>query len=347
MRNGCIILICCLLLQIGCSKPSIKPEVTPYEITIEKVSDSKTESGPKIRFEEVVHDFGKVAPGTKNICQFEFKNVGDALLVVEDVGKSCGCTPFSLAKKKYEPGESGVLKVSYNASKHRGKATKYLYVNSNDKKKPKVSLTIKADVVLKVSVNPHRLNLSLAKPNAGCPDVTLTATDNQTFMVAKVTSTSQAISFETNRDVEATKFVLKPTVDKYKLKKIGNGNVTFYLTHPDCDKITIPFSAMALYKTQPSSIILINAEPLKPLSRHLYILSNYNKDFQLQSVESSFGFIKVVNQKKIGNRYKLDLEITPPVKKEGQQHFADLLKIKTEQGEELEVTCRGFYSTKK
>ncbi|MHC4221815.1 MAG: DUF1573 domain-containing protein, partial [Planctomycetota bacterium] len=261
--------------------------------------------------------------------------------------KSCGCTPFSLAKKKYEPGETGVLKVSYNAAKDPGPVTKHLYVTSNDKKKPKVSLTIKAQIVLKVSADPERLNLSLTKKNAGCPDITLVATDNKPFMVGKITSTSQAISFETNRDVEATKFVLKPTVDKYRLKKIGNGNVTFHLTHPDCDKITIPFSAMSLYKTQPASIILLNVEPLKPVSRHLYILSNYNEEFELKSVESSFGFVKVLDQKKIGSRYKLNLEITPPIKKTDEKFFTDSLKIKLEQGEELEIPCRGFYSAKK
>ena len=34
------------------------------------------DSGAIITFEKTVHDFGQVSPGSKNVCEFKFKNTG-------------------------------------------------------------------------------------------------------------------------------------------------------------------------------------------------------------------------------------------------------------------------------
>jgi hypothetical protein len=136
-------------------------------------------------FEKIEHDFGRIGPGSKNLCQFEFKNIGDSLLQIKNVSKTCGCTPFTLAKKEYLPGETGVLKVSYNADQRPGPSTKKLFVYSNDKKKPKIAIRIKADIVPKVSSNPTIINLSLNQENAGCPEITLRSTDDKPFACDK------------------------------------------------------------------------------------------------------------------------------------------------------------------
>jgi hypothetical protein len=40
---------------------------------------------PRIRFDSVEHDFGKAASGQDLTTTFEFKNVGDDVLVIEHV----------------------------------------------------------------------------------------------------------------------------------------------------------------------------------------------------------------------------------------------------------------------
>jgi len=75
---------------------------------------------PKIVFEQTVHDFGAVAPGSLNPCKFKFKNAGLGVLKISEVTKTCGCTVFTLEKKDYAPGEEGVIEVGYNADKASG-----------------------------------------------------------------------------------------------------------------------------------------------------------------------------------------------------------------------------------
>jgi hypothetical protein len=263
-------------------------------------------------FEKIEHDFGRIGPGTKNLCQFEFKNTGGSLLQIKNVSKTCGCTPFTLTKKEYQPGETGVLKVSYNASQSPGPTTKTLFVYSNDEKRPKIAIRVKANIVPKVSSNPTRINLSLNQENAGCPEITLRSTDDKPFAIKNFISTAGVITAETDPSKMATEFVLQPRVDMEKLQVSPNGRVTINLNRPECKSITIPFSSLAWFKTEPASIVLLKAEPNSPAKRHVYVLSNYNIDFEIESASSRKGFMKVVGQKKIGTRYKLDLQITPP-----------------------------------
>lgn len=47
---------------------------------------------------------------------FEFKNISDKPVVVEDASASCGCTVPEKPEKPIAPGETGKIKVQYNAA---------------------------------------------------------------------------------------------------------------------------------------------------------------------------------------------------------------------------------------
>jgi hypothetical protein len=52
----------------------------------------------------------------------------------------------------------------------------------------------------------------------------------------------------------------------------------------------------------------------------------------------------VVSQEKIGNRYKFNLEITPPEPRSSSKRmFTDTFSILTKDGAKIDVACRGFY----
>jgi len=69
----------------------------------------------EIKFEKTTHDFGKF-PESQPVqkCVFEFTNVGDAPLVINQAIASCGCTVPSFTKTPVKPGEKGQIKVTYN-----------------------------------------------------------------------------------------------------------------------------------------------------------------------------------------------------------------------------------------
>ena len=187
MKRNCLILTVLIvasacLLQSGCEEQAVaaeesKPELTAPEPAAGSVkaetAPASVKSEPVITFEKVVHDFGNIGPGSKNVCEFKFTNTGDSLLKITEVSKTCGCTPYTLAKKEYEPGESGTLAVEYNAGKQPTSIRKTLFVSSNDKTNPKVELVVTANIAAKIDYQPKKLDLLLNKENAGCPAITI------------------------------------------------------------------------------------------------------------------------------------------------------------------------------
>ena len=308
--------------------------------------------GPAITFESTTHDFNTVHPGSNLTCEFKFTNTGNSLLKVTDTRATCGCTVPSLNKKEYAPGESGTIKVNFATGSHIGPVEKYIYVLSNDKQQPSKTLTLKANVTKKVLINPELIMLSLKQPNAGCPDITLTSLDDKPFSITKFQSSQDCMRLDFDPNYQSTKFVLKPVINVEKLKKSPRGTIHLTLSHPDCKEITALFDAPAMYKTNPPTLLLFKAEPLKPITRDkVWLLSNYNEDFQIESTSSQNGFIKVATSKKDSpGRYLFSLQITPPQPPDSSKnkgYFTDVFIIKIKGGEQVEIACRGYYAKQK
>ena len=63
-------------------------------------------------------------------------------------------------------------------------------------------------------------------------------------------------------------------------------------------------------------------------------------------MSSQKGIIKVLGQERINNRYKFELQITPPAAGGKQKTFTDVFGVNIKDGKKLEIACRGFYSKK-
>lgn len=88
---------------------------------------------PKIVFREDVHDFGIVPQGPQLQYNFKFTNKGDAVLKIERIQTSCGCTGASVGEKtEFKKNESGEIQVTFNTQGREGKQEKTLIVYSND-----------------------------------------------------------------------------------------------------------------------------------------------------------------------------------------------------------------------
>lgn len=90
----------------------------------------KAQSGPYIKFDKLVHDFGQIMQDDKAIHEFTFTNTGDAPLMISMARSSCGCTVPTYSKEPILPGASGSIKVRYDS--HRvGPINKQVVVESN------------------------------------------------------------------------------------------------------------------------------------------------------------------------------------------------------------------------
>ena len=69
----------------------------------------------EIKFDETIHHFGEFSQqNAKQTCTFTFTNVGEEPLVITQAVASCGCTVPKYPKEPIQPGEKGMIEVSYN-----------------------------------------------------------------------------------------------------------------------------------------------------------------------------------------------------------------------------------------
>jgi hypothetical protein len=305
---------------------------------------TRTRRAPKIEFEKMVHDFGNVGPGTSNLCEFKFTNAGNGTLKIGEIEQTCGCTPFLLEKKEYAPGESGTLKVNYFSEAQTGQTTKNLVLYSNDRTKPEVTLAVKANIMMIVAYEPKTLNLLLKKENADCPQITLTSIDNQPFSINSFKSSANCITANFNPSEKATKFVLQPKVDMAKLEKTLNGRIEIGIDHPECKTISVGMNTLPEFKISPRSIVVRGRASRQPIVKKLRILNNYDEDFELESVWSSKGMVKVLSNSIVEDGYELELEITPPASGSIRRPLTEKFFVKTKAGPQIEIPCNVYYS---
>lgn len=121
-------------------------------------------AGPVIALERTVNDFGDVKVGDLVQTHFCLTNTGDALLVIDEIRTSCGCTKAFNSVKEVPPGQKAEITVRYNSSGlSSGRKTQSVIVRSNDQNKPETKIQIFANVVHPVAIEPTTLVLRLPR----------------------------------------------------------------------------------------------------------------------------------------------------------------------------------------
>jgi hypothetical protein len=368
--RGAAALVSCLLLLAGCAGPSkLGPRsgetaapgaaaVQPANIGAEPAAVGEhpeagaTGQKPRITFETDVHDFGEVGLLTKHVCEFRFKNTGTGVLTVKKkIDTVCGCTVPVLSRTQYAPGEEGTIQVTYTAGDSIGSTTKVLTVYSNDKTdRGMVDLKIQATVVERVAYEPKQLELRLKGPDANCPPITLRSLDHKSFAVTGILSNGSTLTAGVDPSRQATEFTLRPTLDPEQLQKHPMGHLVLALTHPECPEVRIPYQIVPEFQFTPSTVVLFNAEPNRPVMLEGVVLSNsYAQEFDVASYTSRTHRVRVMGKEKFvaddqaSMGYRLRLGIVPPAASNPQGFFEDVLTVRLTNGKELQLPCRLFY----
>ncbi len=356
----CFSLIACLVLAMlstGCEEKTATAESTAEKMEKNadiqqsmavKSEDSAVEETeaedklhPQVVFEDSVYDFGSIDPGSKNNGSFKFKNEGVGVLKITRIKSTCGCTVPQLKKKEYLPDESGVINVTFKPGQRKGLQSKSIYVLSNDPVTPRSKLTIKADVLQKISYSPKKLNLRLDAENAGVQKIEIRSLDGKKFSVTDVRVRPAIMSIDYDPAAEAESFTLEPKVDTSKLEGKTTANVTLIINHPSQKNVHIPVKIIPKYKTDPSTLVALNLKPGASLRKTLYVKSNYGNDFNIASVTPANDSIKIVSQEKVSESYKIELDVIAPGKESTRKSFSSKINIKTDDGESLVVSCVG------
>lgn len=104
-----------------------------------------TSTIPTIDFTTNKKNMGVVKLGEKASCEFQFKNSGKEPLIILNVTTSCDCTTATAPKEPIMPGQSGTIKVVYDADEI-GEINKQIIVRSNAET-PTVILKVSGEVI--------------------------------------------------------------------------------------------------------------------------------------------------------------------------------------------------------
>ncbi len=117
----------------------------------------------KVRFhldKPGVYDFGDVKQGIVEERTIGFTNDGEGPLCVRSVKASCGCIKASLASEsqRYEPGESGAIKIILKTEGRVGELNKRIEMLTNDVKRPRKHFMARVNICKGVLTKPSFLN---------------------------------------------------------------------------------------------------------------------------------------------------------------------------------------------
>lgn len=319
------------------TEPVVNPVATPPTAAVPGTAAS-------IKFENPELDFGSVGPSSSHNGQYKFSNVGNANLIIDKVHPTCGCTIPELAKKEYLPGESGLIKIGFQAPAVAGAVTKHVYVTSNDPANPRVELAIKASVAVKVVAEPNLLSLRFDKENAGLQPLKVRSLDGAEFSITHFICGTNAITAEFDAAKKAVEHVLMPKADTAKLQDMPTGAIQIGVDHPLAKEIAVTYVALAPYEVSRPRIFLQNAEPGVPVVKDVWIKSNYGLTVEVESWQSRLGYMKIIAQNREGNHLRLDVEVTPPQQKNpAERYISDELTVKTKDGRTLTIRCNGWF----
>ncbi len=333
--------VCCVfLLSTGCQEEATVGGV--------QTASDPGKPSPTITFERVKYDFGDVSPNQLNTGRIKFTNTGEGTLKITKVDRCCSVlAKLDKDKSEYAPGESGAVMVEWKSGAGPKTFGRQLTVHTNDRANPAVKLELRAKIVPKIVWEPKRLKLLLDEDNAICPKLTISCLDDRPFSITGFKSTGDCITADFDPAAKATKFVLEPKVNAERLHENLTGQISVGLTHPTGNVAIVLFDVVPEYTVRPQSVVLYNPTPGKPIVKKFELLNNYGKDFEIESVSSKGNIvsIKVLEQEKLPDGYRLNLEMTV-LGDEVPSRFTDEFSISLKGGKKFAIGCRGWSSKK-
>lgn len=107
---------------------------------------------PVLTFKEPLFHFEPVREGEEVTHSFAFTNTGKSDLLISYASASCGCTVPEWPKEPIGPGESGVIKATFNTEGKQGKQNKKIVITANTK--PELTeVNIEGEVLPKQETN--------------------------------------------------------------------------------------------------------------------------------------------------------------------------------------------------
>lgn len=108
--------------------------------------EETVKTGPIVKFEEKIYNFGTIIQGDTVEHTFVFQNVGTEPLKITSARGSCGCTVPSYSSEEIKPGAKGEVFVRFRSAGKRGMQNKTVTLMTNSIIRKPVILSIRGTI---------------------------------------------------------------------------------------------------------------------------------------------------------------------------------------------------------
>ncbi len=300
----------------------------------------------KLIFEESTHDFGTLGQRQKVKHIFKFRNDGDALLVIDNVKASCGCTGTLLSQSEIPPGEAGEIEVTFKSQMSSGKKKKSIDVSSNDPENPSVRLYITADISVPVEVRPRSLYWTADKGEPSSRTVQLLYQPDHETKIVKLESSSPAVTatYRLISGDDALGYDVEITFDGSLPVGRLSERLTILTDSPEHPRLQVLISGSVTgpIRVVPNSINFGVIRDRLPPPRYLRVYAKEQVDFKISAIEPEDPLISAeLTTDEATNGYRVGVKLTGKPPRGG---FSSTLRITTDEqpDEPIEVLVYAF-----
>jgi len=109
-------------------------------------TEVQKKASPKITFEKLAHNFGKLEKGQRVSYKIKVTNTGMSDLKINNIQSGCGCVTHTVSKETIKPKETAVVEFFYSP-KSLGVIEDVVTISSNDIVTKKPQIKLQANVV--------------------------------------------------------------------------------------------------------------------------------------------------------------------------------------------------------
>lgn len=177
-----------------------------------------------LEFSEPLKEVNAGADAITATADFSFTNKSDKSITISKADPTCSCLKVQISggKLKYEPGESGVIRTTFDMGNFSGTVDKMLaiFLDKDPADKPSIQLTMRVHIPVLVGLEPKTLKWDIG----GKPDpqtIQIRMAEGKTIRVTSVKSSSENFQCELKTLEEGKKYDLIVTPQAMNAPAIG------------------------------------------------------------------------------------------------------------------------------
>ncbi len=163
-----------------------------------------------LEFTEMLKEVNPAVDVSSVTTEFNFTNKGQKPVTITKADPSCDCLKVQISggKLKYAPGESGVIRITFDLGNSSGTVDKTMpiFLDADPEDKPSVVLTVRAHIPVLVGVEPKTVRWELGGDKLDPQTIRIRMAGDKPIRVTGIKPTSDVFSYELKMLEEGKKY---------------------------------------------------------------------------------------------------------------------------------------------